>query len=81
MAIEPMASETAPEPIGAFFAAFGLVLAESRLINVPDGTLVYFMLAIAFIAGFSERFGEDLTKVVANKVSPPRQKRQATVSN
>jgi len=67
--------------IGAFFAAFALVLAESRLINLPDETLVYFVLAIAFVAGFSERFGEDLTKVVANKVSPPRQKHQAEASN
>jgi len=67
--------------IGAFFAAFALVLVESRLINLPEATLVYFILAIAFVAGFSERFGEDLTKVVANKVSPPRQKHQAAASN
>jgi len=67
--------------IGAFFAAFALVLAESRVINLPDATLVYFVLAIAFFAGFSERFGEDLTKVVANKVSAPRPKHQAEPSN
>ena len=67
--------------IGAFFAAFAVVLAESKLINLPDGALVYLILAIAFVAGFSERFGEDLTKVVVDKVSPPRPKRQASALN
>jgi hypothetical protein len=65
--------------IGALFAAFALVLVESRLLNLPDTTLVYFALAIAFVAGFSERFGEDLTTLVANKVGPPRSKREAAL--
>jgi len=57
--------------IGAFFAAFALVLVEARLINFPEASLVYFAMAIAFVAGFSERFGEDLTKMVAHKVPTP----------
>ena len=65
--------------IGAFFAAFALVLIEARFLNFPDTSLVYIALAIAFVAGFSERFGEDLTTVVMNKVpaSAPRPKRGA----
>jgi hypothetical protein len=57
--------------IGAFFAAFALVLVEARLINFPEASLVYFAMAIAFVAGFSERFGEDLTKMVAHEVPTP----------
>lgn len=64
--------------IGALFAAFGLVLVESRLLNVPDATLVYFALAIAFVAGFSERFGEDLTRIVASKADPSRSKQEGS---
>jgi len=60
--------------IGALFAAFALVLVESRFFNLPEATLVYFALAIAFVAGFSERFGEDLTTIVANKMGPARSK-------
>jgi hypothetical protein len=63
--------------IGALFAAFALVLVESRLLNLPEATLVYFALAIAFVAGFSERFGEDLTTIVANKMTPARSKETA----
>jgi hypothetical protein len=40
-------------------------------VNLPDATVVYFALAIAFVAGFSERFGEDLTAMVAKKIEPP----------
>lgn len=58
--------------IGALFAAFAFVLVQSRLVNLPDATLVYFAMAIAFVAGFSERFGEDLTSIVANQVGPAR---------
>jgi len=68
--------------IGAFFAAFALVLVESRVVNLnlPDTTLVYFALAIAFVAGFSERFGEDLTTLVANKMGPARPRRHEASS-
>jgi len=66
--------------IGAFFAAFALVLVESRVVNLPEATLVYFALAIAFVAGFSERFGEDLTTIVAHKMGSARSKREATSS-
>jgi hypothetical protein len=51
-----------------FFAAFTLVLVDARLINFPDASQIYFAMAIAFVAGFSERFGEDLAKVVAHRV-------------
>ncbi len=66
--------------IGALFAAFALVLVESRLINLPEATLVYFALAIAFVAGFSERFGEDLTTLVVNKMGPARPRRHEASS-
>ena len=63
--------------IGALFAAFALVLVEARIINLPDTTVVYFALALAFVAGFSERFGEDLATIVASKMGSARSKRQA----
>jgi hypothetical protein len=66
--------------IGALFAAFALVLVESRLINLPEATLVYFALAVAFVAGFSERFGEDLTTLVVNKMGPARPRRHEASS-
>jgi hypothetical protein len=66
--------------IGALFAAFALVLVESHLLNLPEETLVYFALAIAFVAGFSERFGEDLTTIVAHKFGSARSKPAATAS-
>jgi hypothetical protein len=62
--------------IGALFAAFALVLIESHLLNLPEATLVYSALAIAFVAGFSERFGKDLTSIVAHRVEAPRPRRQ-----
>ncbi|MFL5312924.1 MAG: hypothetical protein ACJ79H_21025 [Myxococcales bacterium] len=61
--------------IGALFAAFALVLVEARLINLPEPTLVYFAMALAFVAGFSERFGQDLTGIVATRMRPARSKR------
>jgi hypothetical protein len=69
--------------LAAFFAAFTLVLVEAQLINFPEASLVYSALAIAFVAGFSERFGEDLTKAVAHNVrtAAPRAKSWAVVSN
>jgi len=66
--------------VGALFAAFALVLIESRLINLPEATLVYFALAAAFVACFSERFGEDLTTIVANKMGAARPKRERVAS-
>jgi len=57
-----------------------LVLVESHLLNLPEETLVYFALAIAFVAGFSERFGEDLTTIVAHKFGSARSKPAATAS-
>ena len=65
--------------IGAFFAAFALVLIQAGFINFPHESLVYIALAIGFVAGFSERFGEDLTTVVMDKVpaSAPRPNRGA----
>jgi len=66
--------------IGALFAAFALVLVESKLINLPEAKLVYFALAVAFVAGFSERFGEDLTTLVVNKVGTARPRRHEAPS-
>ena len=39
--------------IGALFAAFALVLVESRLINLPEATLVYFALSHLSLASVS----------------------------
>jgi hypothetical protein len=58
------------------FGAFGAVTS----INLPEATLVYFALAAAFVAGFSERFGEDLTTIVANKMGAARPKRERVAS-
>lgn len=56
--------------IGASFALFIFAAIRSGLIpvTIKEGTERYFLLALAFVAGFSERFARDIVSSTERKV-------------